>query len=133
MREEEGRTALYSMTDAHVAVRSRAARSDSGRPRPPDRTVGRRGRPIGRPVGGTARSDGSRACPADPTNACAAHPFLRTRLRLHGMRPGRPFARSGGRREIFTVRPIGSPSPRADSRNAVGFLGHDRRIGRRHL
>ena len=75
MREEEGRMALCSMADAHVAVCLRAARLDDGWPRPPDRAVGRCGRPIGRPAGATARSDGPRACPADPTDADVARPI----------------------------------------------------------
>ena len=105
MREEEGRTALCSMADAPTAVRPRAVQSDGGRARLPNGVVGRRGRLIGRPAGVTARSDG----------------------------PRRPSAQLGGRWEIFTVRPIGSPSPRADGRNAVEFLGRDRQIGWRHL
>ena len=75
MREEKGRTALYSMADAHAAVRPRAARSDDGWPRPPDRTVGCHGCPIRRPTGTTAGSNGPRACLADPTDVRAARPI----------------------------------------------------------
>ena len=68
MREEEGRTALYSMADAHAAVRPRAVRSDSGRPRSPDRL-------IGQSAIVAAQSDGPWACPADPTDMRAARPI----------------------------------------------------------
>ena len=78
MREEEGRTALCSMADAHAAVRPRAARSGVRPSWPPDRTDARPTRPI-----------------------------QRLRLRPNGTGPGRPSARPGGRPECYRIPPTG--------------------------
>ena len=72
MREEEGRTALCSMADAHAAVHPRAARSDGRQPRPPNRTARGRDRPLGQAPGMSGRSDGCARNPSDPADAPAA-------------------------------------------------------------
>ena len=97
MREEEGRTALCSMADVHAAVRPRAARSNGGRLRPPDRTVGCRGRPIGRALGMFGRSDRRARSPSDPADVpAAAWNGTGQAIRLIGRTAGMPSDSSDG-------------------------------------
>ena len=78
MREEEERMALYSMADAHAAVRpigwwaAVTARSDDRQPRPPNRTARGRNHPLGRALGMSGRSDGRVCSPSDPADVPAA-------------------------------------------------------------
>ena len=99
MREEEGRTALYSMADAHAAVCPRAAQSDGGRPRLPARTGPKHVRPIRWTCVQPVRSNG------------------RARGRVERDRAGRPPDRVAAWRF--------SPSARSDHRRlrrTVGML-----------
>ena len=99
------------------------ARSGGRSPWPLDRMARGRDRPLGQAPGMSGRLDGRARNSSDPADApVAAWNGTRQAVRLIGRQLG-----------DFTFRPIGSPSTRADGRNAVGFLGRDQRIGRRHL
>ena len=128
MREEERRMALYSMADAHAAVRPRATRLDSERPRLPDRTVSSCNHPIGRdrPLGWAPgisnRSDGRTRSSSDPADAsAAAWNGIEQAVRPIGRPPGdfhhppdRIAVASGGRlecRQIPRMRPTDRTVP----------------------